>query len=89
MYCRRITHHSVRVLDDPRDLPLRVLTEVPVGQVLEMSHVAGRGAALARDVHIAVVVHPQLAHDYVVHCRCHLEAGREFRPCLYHCDAAK
>lgn len=67
-----VTDHSLRVLDDAGDLALRVLAEVPVGQVLEVRHVAGRGARLAHDVHVAVVVHPQLAHYYVVHCRRHL-----------------
>lgn len=67
------THHALRVLDDPGDLPLRVLAEVPVGQVLEVRHVPGGRARLAHYVHVAVVVHPQLADDYIVHCRCHLK----------------
>lgn len=61
------TDQSVGVLDDARDLALRVLAEVPVRHVLEVRAVPGR-RALAHDLHVAVVVHPQLTHDYIVDC---------------------
>lgn len=71
-YMKWYTDHSLRVFDNAGDFPLRVLAEVPVGQVLKVRHVARGWARLAHNVHVAVVVYPQLAHYYIVHCRRYL-----------------
>ena len=51
----------------------RLPGEVAVRRVLEVAPVPG---AVVHDVHVPVVVHPQLAHDDVVH------RGRDLAPCV-------
>lgn len=58
--------------DECTDLAWNLPREVAVGGVLEVALVA---VAVVADVHLPVVIHPQLAHDDVVDGGGHLSPG--------------